>query len=54
VDGAAFDLEGNLLWFRGLGRDYPNASNSLGMSSSLVVVDGVVVAQVEYYKPQFI
>ncbi len=46
-DCAAFDLEGNLLWFRGLGRDYPNASNSLGMSSSLVVADGVVVAQVE-------
>ncbi len=46
-DCAAFDLEGNLLWFRGLGRDYPNASNSLGMSSSLVVVEGVVVAQVE-------
>lgn len=46
-DCAAFDLDGNLVWFRGLGRDYPNASNSLGMSSSLVVVDGVVVAQVE-------
>ncbi len=46
-DCAALDLDGNLLWFRGLGRDYPNASNSLGMSSSLVVADGVVVAQVE-------
>jgi outer membrane protein assembly factor BamB len=46
-DCVALDLDGNLLWFRGLGRDYPNASNSLGMSSSLMVVDGVVVAQVE-------
>lgn len=46
-DCVALDLEGNLVWFRGLGRDYPNASNSLGMSSSLVVADGVVVAQVE-------
>ena len=46
-DCAALDFEGNLVWFRGLGRDYPNASNSLGMSSSLVVTDGVVVAQVE-------
>lgn len=46
-DCAAFDLDGNLLWFRGLGRDYPNASNSLGMSSSLVVADGILVAQVE-------
>lgn len=46
-DCVALDLDGRLLWFRGLGRDYPNASNSLGMSSSLVVVDGVVVAMVE-------
>ena len=46
-DCVALDLDGNLVWFRGLGRDYPNASNSLGMSSSLVVVDGVLVAQVE-------
>jgi outer membrane protein assembly factor BamB len=46
-DIVALDFEGNLLWFRGLGRDYPNASNSLGMSSSLVLAGGVVVAQVE-------
>lgn len=46
-DCLALDFDGNLVWFRGLGRDYPNASNSLGMSSSLVVVDGVVVAMVE-------
>jgi len=46
-DCLAVDFDGNLLWFRGLGRDYPNASNSLGMSSSLVFADGVLVAQVE-------
>lgn len=46
-DCVALDLDGNLQWFRGLGRDYPNASNSLGMSSSLAVADGVVIAQVE-------
>lgn len=46
-DAACLDLEGNLRWFRGLGRDYPNASNSLGMSSSPVIVDEVLVAQVE-------
>jgi outer membrane protein assembly factor BamB len=46
-DIVCFDLDGNLVWFRGLGRDYPNASNSLGMSSSLVIAGGVVVAQVE-------
>ncbi|MBI3416321.1 MAG: PQQ-binding-like beta-propeller repeat protein [Verrucomicrobia bacterium] len=46
-DIVCLDLDGNLVWVRGLGRDYPNASNSLGMSSSLVTADGVVIAQVE-------
>lgn len=41
------DLDGNLIWLRGITRDYPNVSNSLGMASSLVVADGVLVAQVE-------
>lgn len=41
------DLDGNLLWLRGLTRDYPNASNSLGMASSLLVVGDVVIAQIE-------
>jgi len=46
-DLVCLDLEGNLLWLRGLTRDYPNASNSLGMSSSLTVADGVLIAMVE-------
>ncbi len=52
-DIVCLDLEGNLIWFRGLGRDYPNASNSLGMSSSLVIAGGVVVAQVESQSDAF-
>lgn len=43
----AFDLDGNLLWLRGLTFDYANASNSLGMSQSPVVVDGTLVVQSE-------
>jgi outer membrane protein assembly factor BamB len=43
----AFDLDGNLLWLRGLTFDYANASNSLGMSQSPVIVDGVLVVQSE-------
>ena len=46
-DLACFDRDGQLLWLRGITADYPNVSNSLGMSSSLVVTAGVVVAQVE-------
>lgn len=43
----AFDLDGNLLWLRGLTLDYPNASNSLGMASSPIVVGGVLVVPSE-------
>ena len=46
-DVACLDLEGNLLWYRGLASDFPNASNSLGMASSPVVVGDVLIVQVE-------
>ncbi len=46
-DVVCTDLDGNLLWFRGLNYDYPNASNSLGMSSSPIVVGNTLVVQVE-------
>jgi outer membrane protein assembly factor BamB len=46
-DLAAFDLEGNLLWVRGLTADYANASNSLGMASSPIIVGETVVAVIE-------
>jgi outer membrane protein assembly factor BamB len=52
-DIVCLDLDGNLIWLRGLGRDYPNASNSLGMSSSLVIAGGIVVAQVESQSEAF-
>lgn len=46
-DVVCYNLDGELQWARGLTYDYPNASNSLGMASSLVIVDGVVIALVE-------
>lgn len=46
-DLVCLDLDGNLQWVRGLTHDYPNASNSLGMSSSPVVVNDTLVVQVE-------
>ena len=46
-DVAAFDLDGNLLWVRGLTADYPNASNSLGMASSPIVIAGTLVTMIE-------
>ena len=46
-DLICLDLAGNLLWYRGLGLDFPNASNSLGMSSSPVLSGDTVIVQVE-------
>ncbi|MBI2823723.1 MAG: PQQ-binding-like beta-propeller repeat protein [Planctomycetia bacterium] len=46
-DLACLDLDGNLLWYRGLTHDYPTAANDVGMSSSPVVVGDTVVVQVE-------
>lgn len=46
-DLLCLDLEGNLVWIRGLTLDYPNASNSLGMASSPIVVGDTLVAQIE-------
>lgn len=43
----AFDHQGNLLWLRGLTFDYANASNSLGMASSPVLVGDTLVVQSE-------
>lgn len=46
-DLVCLDLDGNLLWYRGLGLDYPKAGNDVGMSSSPLVVDDTLVVQVE-------
>lgn len=46
-DLACLDLEGNLLWYRGLTWDNPNASNSLGMASSPIMAGDTLIVQVE-------
>lgn len=46
-DLVCLDLKGNLVWMRGLTLDYPNASNSLGMASSPIIVGDTLVAQIE-------
>ncbi len=46
-DAVCLDLEGNLQWCRALTLDSPNASNSLGMASSPVVVDDTLCVMVE-------
>ena len=46
-DLISVDLDGNLNWLRGLTVDYANASNSLGLATSPILVDGVLVVQIE-------
>ncbi len=46
-DLAAFDLEGNLQWIRGLAYESPTTRNDVGMASSPMVVGDLVVAQLE-------
>ncbi|MEO1529310.1 MAG: PQQ-binding-like beta-propeller repeat protein [Planctomycetota bacterium] len=46
-DLVCYDLEGHLLWYRALAIDHPKTGNDISMSSSPVVVDGVVIVQLE-------
>ena len=46
-DLICLSLEGDLLWYRGLGFDYPKAGNDIGMASSPIIAEGAIVAQVE-------
>ncbi len=48
------DLDGNLMWCRGLAVDHPKAGHDTGMSSSPVVFNGTVVCQVENEGDSFV
>jgi outer membrane protein assembly factor BamB len=42
-DLAAFDTNGNLIWYRSLGRDYPTFGNNVGMAASPVLAKDVLI-----------
>ena len=46
-DLVCLDLDGNLMWYRGLAHDYPKAGNDVGMASSPAIAGDVVVVQIE-------
>ena len=46
-DLVCFDLDGNLLWHRGLAYETPMTRNDVGMASSPIVVGRTVVVQME-------
>lgn len=49
----ALDLDGRVQWIRCLTLDHPGVGNDVGMASSPVVVDGVVVVQAECQRNSF-
>ncbi|MEO1498319.1 MAG: PQQ-binding-like beta-propeller repeat protein [Planctomycetota bacterium] len=49
----ALDLDGNVQWVRCLALDHPGVGNDVGMASSPVVIDGVVVVQAECQRNSF-
>jgi outer membrane protein assembly factor BamB len=46
-DLAAFDRDGNLLWYRSLVRDYPDITNQVGMAASPVLHKDVLLVPME-------
>jgi outer membrane protein assembly factor BamB len=46
-DLVCLDRDGDLLWYRALRRDYPTVSNNVGMASSPVLWQNVLILQVE-------
>jgi outer membrane protein assembly factor BamB len=53
-DLVALDLDGNLLWYRGLAQDFPRLGNDVGMASSPVVVGNTVIVQSESQGEAFV
>lgn len=53
-DLVALDLEGNVLWIRGLQLNFPQAGNDIGMSSSPVVSGKTVIVQSEAQGASFL
>ena len=46
-DLVCLDKDGSLRWYRGMAVDHPKIGNDIGMASSPVIADGVVVIQME-------
>jgi outer membrane protein assembly factor BamB len=53
-DVVCLSLAGELQWFRGLGNDHPRAGNDVGMASSPLLANGVVVCQIENQGDSFV
>ena len=52
-DLICLDLKGNVLWLRSLHEENPGATDGRGLSSSPLLIDGVVVVQIENQNTSF-
>ncbi|HEV8061165.1 MAG TPA: PQQ-binding-like beta-propeller repeat protein [Gemmataceae bacterium] len=52
-DLICLDLKGNVLWLRALHEENPGATDGRGLSSSPLLIDGVVVVQIENQNTSF-
>ena len=54
ADLVAFDAECNLLWYRSLTGDYPAITNQVGMASSPILAEGLLIVPMENSGDSFI
>jgi outer membrane protein assembly factor BamB len=54
ADLVAYDLDGNLKWYRSLVGDYPGISNSVGMASSPILHEGTLIVPMDTSGDSFI
>ena len=47
ADMAAYDLDGNLKWYRSLAEDYPNIANQVGMASSPILYKDFLIVPMD-------
>lgn len=53
-DVICLGIDGDLKWLRGLANDHPKLGNDIGMASSPMIADGVVVCQAECQGDSFV
>lgn len=53
-DVVCLSTDGELMWYRGLGHDYPKVGNDVGMASSPMLSNGVAVCQAESQGDSFV
>lgn len=54
ADLACLDVEGNLVWYRSLVRDYPTITNQVGMAASPVLCKDVLIVPMENAGDSFV